>query len=94
MKNDSMLSDIFDKLTAGRPVSRIVSANGELIAPLPGMKVRFAEDPENADAWICYDETGIWLTSNAHVTDLNGYQGFRGFEEPLSAISQVVLAGD
>jgi hypothetical protein len=87
-----MITDIFDKLTSGKRVSRIVSTNGEFVAAPPGIRVGFAEDPGNADAWICYDETGIWLTSNAHHSDPSGYQGFRGFEEPLSAITQIVLA--
>ena len=86
------LLDIFDKLTSGRLVSRIVFVNDEVEAPPPGMKVRFAEDDENADAWICHDETGIWLSSNA--LDQTGYGGFRGFEEPLSAIREVVFAPD
>lgn len=56
------------------------------------MKVALAESDENADAWICHDETGIWLSSNAHETDPSGYRGFRGFEEPLSAIREIVFA--
>jgi hypothetical protein len=49
-----------------------------------GMKVAYAEDNENADAWICHDEKGSWLTSHAHVTGPGGYGGFQGFEESLS----------
>lgn len=87
-----MLIESFEKLTSGRLVARIVFTSSQLDAPPPGMKVRFAEDDENADAWICHDETGIWLTSNAHQTDASGYRGFQGFEEPLSAIEQIVFA--
>ena len=89
-----MLIDVFDKLTSGKLVSRIVFVDGDVTAPPPGMRVRFAEDPEIADAWICHDETGIWLSSNAHQTNATGYIGFNGFEEPLSAIREVVLARD
>jgi len=87
-----MLIESFDKLTSGKLVSRIVFASSQLDAPPPGMKIRFAEDNENADAWICHDKTGIWLTSNAHQTGVDGYRGFQGFEEPLSAIKQIVFA--
>jgi hypothetical protein len=87
-----MLVDSFDKLTSGRLVSQIVFTGREVRAPAPGMKVAFAESDENADAWICHDETGIWLSSNAHDTDASGYRGFRGFEEPLSAIKEIVFA--
>lgn len=87
-----MLIESFEKLTSGRLVARIVFASSQLDARPPGMKVRFAEDDENADAWICHDETGIWLTSNAHQTDVSGYRGFQGFEEPLSAIEQIVFS--
>jgi hypothetical protein len=89
-----MLIQNFEKLTSGKLISRIVFADGEVTVPWPGMKVRFADDDENADAWICHDETGIWLSSNAHVTDRSGYLGFRGFEQPLSAIATIVFAGD
>jgi hypothetical protein len=89
-----MLSEILDKLTSGKLVSRIVFTNSEVTAAPPGMRVRFAADPEIADAWICHDETGIWLASNAHHTDPTGYRGFRGFEEPLSAIREIVLVHD
>jgi hypothetical protein len=88
-----MLIDTFDKLTSGKLVSRIVFAGSDVRAPAPGMKVALAESDENADAWICHDETGIWLSSNAHETDSSGYRGFRGFEEPLSAIKEIVFAG-
>lgn len=84
--------DSFDKLTSGRLVSRIVFDGGEVTAPPPGMKIAFAESDENADAWVCHDETGIWLSSNAHETDSSGYRGFRGFEEPLSAVREIVFA--
>lgn len=87
-----MLIDAFDKLTSGKLVSQIVFTGSEVTAPPPGMKVRFAEDNENADAWICHDETGVWLSSNAHQTDASGYRGFGGFEEPLSAIKEIVFA--
>jgi hypothetical protein len=86
-----MLIDCFDKLASGRPVSRIAFAAGELVAPQSGMRVGFANDDEQADVWICHDETGVWLASNAHQSDASGYRGFHGFEEPLSAVRQVVF---
>ena len=87
-----MLIDTFDQLTSGERVSKIVFVDSEVTAPPPGMRVRFAEDDDNADAWICHDETGIWLSSNAHERDASGYRGFSGFEEPLSAIREIVFA--
>jgi len=89
-----MLIDIFDKLTSGKLVKKIVFVESVLIAEPPGMTVQLAEDPGNADAWICHDENGIWLTSNAHHSDAGGYRGFRGLEEPLSSIKEIVLVGD
>ena len=89
-----MLSEIFDKLTSGKRASRIVFLNSEVTLPPPGIKIEFAEDDENADAWICHDETGIWLASNAHQIDEHGYHGFRGFEEPLSAIKEIIFVGE
>ena len=84
-----MLIDTFDKLTSGRLISRIDFATSELVCPRPGIKVRFADDPELADAWICHDETGIWLTSNAYHA---GADGMQGFEEPLPAVRRVWFA--
>lgn len=84
-----MLIDVFDKLTSGRLIARIDFATSQLVSPQPGMKVRLADDPELADAWICHDETGIWLTSNAHHTGVGGMQGF---EEALSAVRRVWFA--
>jgi hypothetical protein len=84
------LIETFDKLTSGKPVYTIVGVSSETTART-GMKVAFAEDNENADAWICHDETGFWLTGNAHESRPTGYHGFKGFEEPLSAIKEVVL---
>ena len=87
-----MLIDTFDQLTSGERVSGIVFVDSKITVPSPGMRVRFAEDDDNADAWICHDETGIWLSSNAHETDESGYRGFGGFEEPLSTIREIVFA--
>jgi hypothetical protein len=90
----AMLTTILDKLTSGKPVLKIVFADSEVNASPEGMIIKFAEESEVANAWVCYDETGIWLTGNAHVTDPAGYHGVRGFAEPLSAIKDVVLTGD
>ena len=86
-----MLIEVFDRLTSGKLVSRIAYSDGEITAPPRGIQVRFAEDDENADAWICHDETGLWLSSNAHHRNAGGYQGFRGFELPLADIERVEL---
>ena len=88
-----MLIDTLDKLTSGRLTSKIIFANSEVTSPSPGMKVTFAESDENADAWVCHDETGIWLSSNAHESSVNDYVGFIGFEEPLSAIQEIIFVG-
>lgn len=84
-----MLIDAFEQLTTGRLVAQIDFANRQLVCPPTGMKVGFADEPELVDAWICYDETGIWLASNAYHAGAGGVQGF---EEPLSAVRRVVFA--
>jgi len=79
-----MLIETLDKLTSGRLVSKIVFTNSEVTARPPGIKVAFADSDEHADAWICRDETGIWLSSYESNAS--------GFEEPLSSIREIVFA--
>jgi len=86
------LIETFDKLTSGKLVQRIVCADSEINAPAGvGMNVAFAEDNVDADAWLCHDKSGIWLTTNAHQSSASGYHGFGGVEEPLSKIKAVIL---
>jgi hypothetical protein len=83
-----MLIDVFDKLTSGKLIRKIVFDDGVLIAP-KGMKVGLKDSDENVDAWVCYSKDGITLTSNARVTSSQGDFGMRGFEDPLSTIRDI-----
>lgn len=83
-----MLTEMFEKLTSGRRIRAIVYDGGEIHVPdgNEGMVVDYHDGVLNADAWVCYGEGGISLTTNARV---NG--GMEGFETPLSNIRQVVF---
>jgi hypothetical protein len=56
-----------------------------------GFTVDFMTGDQLADAWVCWDDTGIWLSSNAHERSGEGYYGFRGFNDPLATIKDIIL---
>jgi hypothetical protein len=86
-----MLSQIYDQLLSGKQIHKIVFADGESIAP-QGLKVDLQDgDDAHADAWVCWNEDGIWLSSNADVYSAAGYHGKQGREDPLANIRGIVF---
>lgn len=86
-----MLISIFDKLMSGRRIRRIAFTGRDEVISAKGLTVDFHDgDDALADAWVCWDGTGIWLTSNAHTTTAqSGYVGMQYFDEPLANITAV-----
>ena len=84
-----MLIGIFDQLMSGKRIHRLVFTNGDESIAAQGLKVDYHDCMDNADAWVCWDDTGIWLSSNADVHGPDGYHGKQGREDPLSSIEAV-----
>jgi hypothetical protein len=83
-----MLIAVFDQLLSGRRIHKIAFADGEGVAR-EGLKVDFQDGVENADAWVCWDQKGIWFSYNADVYTPDGYLGKQGREDPLSSIKAI-----
>lgn len=80
-----MLIRILDDLLSGRPVKRIITTDNEYVCD-NGLTVDWHDCDRNADAWVCLDADGIWLSGNASSRNSASMQGF---EEPVANIRRV-----
>lgn len=89
-----MLINTFDQLTSGRRVRsiRFKGDDGHAEFGGDGIKIAVVGDDSDAEAWICADETGIWLSYNAHRHDRDGYYGNQISEDSLSSIQEIIFA--